>query len=418
MSVAQATARPLELLAPAGSYPALAAAIRAGADSVYFGIDRLNMRSRASGSFKIEDLRRIARICHWCRVRCYLTLNTVVYDSELEEVENICSAAADAGVDAVIAMDFAAIRAARRHGLPVHISVQANIANLEAVRHYSEYSDLVVLARELTLERIASIAEGIEAENIRGPSGDRLRLEVFVHGALCVAISGKCYMSLALYNSSANRGECLQACRRGYMVEDAETGDRLEIDNNYVMSPRDLCMLAHLDRLVEAGVGVFKIEGRARSANYVSVVTAAYRRALDEIGRGTYSPEIYAEEISELERVFNRGFWQGGYYCGERLGEWSRSGHSQATQRRIQLGIVANCFARIGVIEFELWQKELSSGSRILVEGPTTGAVEAVAPELRVDGKTVSRAVKGERVTIAMPAKCRRNDKVFLLQEV
>ncbi len=408
----------LELMAPAGSYESLSAAIRAGADSVYFGVDRLNMRSRAASPFHLGDLKRIARICRWCGVKSYLALNVIVYDEELELIPEICNAAKAAHIDAVIASDIAAIEYAHSIGLEVHISVQANISNLAAVRFYARYADVMVLARELDIDQIRSIAEAIRKENIRGPKGGLVQIELFTHGALCVAISGKCYMSLGCYNQSANRGACFQNCRRAYRLVDVETGDELEVQNRYIMSPKDLCTIQHLDRLAEAGVAVFKVEGRARTAQYVSTVTSAYRKALDAIEAGSYEPENFDPLEAGLAEVFNRGFWDGGYYLGNKMGEWAASGHSQATKKRIQLGVVSNYFNKIGVVEFTLWQQELLPGSEILIEGPTTGVVETVAETLRVDGQPADKAVKGDKVTITLPAKARRQDKVFLLQDV
>lgn len=406
----------MELMAPAGSYEALSAAIRAGADSVYFGIDKLNMRSRAASPFHLGDLRRIARICRWCGVKSYLALNVIVYDDELEMISEICNAAKAAGIDAVIASDIAAIEYAHSLGLEVHISVQANISNIAAVRFYARYADVMVLARELEITQIESIAMAIREEDIRGPKGDRVEVELFTHGALCMAISGKCYMSLGCYNQSANRGACFQNCRRAYRLVDVETGDEVEVQNRYVMSPKDLCTLQHMDRLAEAGVTVFKIEGRARTAQYVSTVTSAYRQALNAVEAGTYKAEDFDPLAAGLAEVFNRGFWDGGYYLGHKMGEWAASGHSQATKKRIQLGVISNYFNKIGVAEFTLWQQELLPGSELLIEGPTTGVVETVAADIRVDGKSAERAVKGDKVTFAVPSKARRQDKVFLLQ--
>jgi len=407
-----------ELMAPAGSYAALSAAIRAGADSVYFGIDKLNMRSRAASPFSLGDLRRIARICRWCGVRSYLALNVIVYDDELETMREICDAAKAARIDAIIASDISAIEYARSIGLEVHISVQANVSNIGAVRFYARYADVIVLARELTLEQIATLGNTIREENIAGPSGKPVQIELFAHGALCVAISGKCYMSLGAYNQSANRGECFQNCRRAYRITDVETGDELEIQNQFIMSPKDLCTLPHLDKLVEAGVTIYKLEGRARTAQYVGTVTRAYRAGLDAVEAGTFKAEDFQPLDAGLADVFNRGFWDGGYYCGEKMGEWAASGHSQATRKRIQLGIVSNFFAKIGVVEFTLWQQELLPGCELLVEGPTTGAVQTVAESIRVDGQPADKAVKGDKVTFALPEKARRQDKVFLLQPI
>ena len=409
---------PFELMAPAGSYAALSAAIRAGANSVYFGVDKLNMRSRAASPFQLADLRRIARICRWCGVRSYLALNVLVYDDEIETMHEICDAAKAAGVTAVIAADISVIEYAFSIGLEVHISVQANVSNAAAVRFFARYADVMVLARELTLAQIAAIRSAIRSGNITGPSGELVKIELFAHGALCMAISGKCYMSLGCSNRAANRGACLQNCRRAYRLTDLETGDELEVQNRYVMSPKDLCTLQHLDALVDAGVVVFKLEGRARPAHYVSTVTKVYRDALDAIENGTYASMDLEAAEKRLAEVFNRGFWQGGYYCGTKMGEWAGSAHSQATHTRIELGRVSNYFSKVGVVEFPLWQQELLPGSEIVVEGPTTGVAQTTATTLRVEGQTVDRAVKGDIVTFALSQKARRQDKVFLLAPV
>jgi len=408
----------LELMAPAGSYASLSAAIRAGADSVYFGVDKLNMRSRAASPFTLGDLKRIARICRWCGVKSYLALNVVVYDDELDTLREICDAAQAANVDAVIASDISCIEYARGIGLEVHISVQANISNISAVKYFSQYADVMVLARELSLEQIKVISEAIRAQDIRGPKGELVQIELFAHGALCVAISGKCYMSLGCYNQSANRGACFQNCRRAYRLVDIETGDELEVQNRYIMSPKDLCTLPHLDKLAEAGVAVFKLEGRARTPQYVGTVTKAYRAGLDAVEAGTFEPENFDPLEAGLAEVFNRGFWDGGYYLGDKMGDWAAASHSQATVKRIELGVVSNYFAKIGVVEFTLWQQELLPGCEILVEGPTTGAVQTYLDSLRVDGQPADRAVKNDKVTFAVPEKVRRQDKVFLLLPV
>ncbi len=407
-----------ELMAPAGSYASLSAAIRAGADSIYFGVDKLNMRSRAASPFSLADLKRIARICRWCGVKSYLALNVIVYDDELETMREICAAAKAAKLDAIIASDISAIEYAHAIGLEVHISVQANVSNISAVKFYSRYADVMVLARELTLEQISAITAAIKAEDIRGPKGELVQIELFAHGALCVAISGKCYMSLGQYNKSANRGACFQNCRRAYRLTDVETGDELEVQNRYIMSPKDLCTLPHLDRLADAGVSVYKLEGRARTPQYVSTVTQAYRAGLDAVEDGTFDAENFDLLQAGLAEVFNRGFWDGGYYLGNQMGEWAASGHSQATHKRIQLGVVTNYFAKIGVCEFKLWQQELLPGCEILVEGPTTGAVQTHLESLRVDERPADKAVKNDMVTFALPEKARRQDKVFLLQPV
>ena len=408
----------LELMAPAGSYASLSAAIRAGADSVYFGVDKLNMRSRAASPFTLGDLKRIARICRWCGVKSYLALNVIVYDDELETMREICDAAKAANLSAIIASDISAIEYARSIDLEVHISVQANISNIGAVKYFSRYADVMVLARELTLEQIGTIQHAIVEQDIRGPKGGLVQIELFAHGALCVAISGKCYMSLGCYNQSANRGACFQNCRRAYRLVDVETGDELEVQNRYIMSPKDLCTLPHLDKLADAGVAVYKLEGRARTAQYVGTVTKAYRAGLDAVEDGTFVPENFDPLEAGLAEVFNRGFWDGGYYLGDKMGDWAASGHSQATHKRIELGIVSNYFAKIGVVEFTLWQQELLPGCELLVEGPTTGAVQTHVESLRVDGQPADRAAKSDKVTFAVPEKVRRQDKVFLLAPI
>lgn len=402
-------------MAPAGSDAALAAAIDAGADSVYFGVGKLNMRAR-SADFTQEDLPKIARRCREAGVKSYLALNTVVYDDELDEMRALCDAAADAGVSAVIATDISTIQYARSINLEVHMSVQANVANFEALKFYSRYADTVVLARELTLEQIASIHRQTVEQDVRGPSGDPIRLELFGHGALCVAVSGKCYMSLAQYNTSANRGACFQTCRRKYRITDDETGNELVIDNQYAMSPKDLCTVQHLDRLAEAGISVLKIEGRARTADYVAVTVGVYREALDALAKGTYDPDSCDPWIERLSSVFNRGFWHGGYYCGEKLGEWSGKSHSQATEKRDQIGTVSNFFGKLNVAEFPLIKHSIRNGDSLLIEGPTTGAVRFAAENLHVDGVPAESTAPGDLVTVKVPVKARRQDKVFLLQ--
>jgi putative protease len=407
-----------ELMAPAGSYASLSAAIRGGADSIYFGVDKLNMRSRAASPFTLNDLKRIARICRWCGVKSYLALNVIVYDDELEIMREVCDAAKAANLSAIIASDISAIEYAHSIGLEVHISVQANVSNMGAVKFFARYADVMVLARELTLEQITTIGNAICEQDIRGPKGELVQIEMFAHGALCVAISGKCYMSVGCYNKSANRGSCFQNCRRAYRLIDVETGDELEVQNQYIMSPKDLCTLPHLDKLAKAGVSVYKLEGRARTAQYVSTVTKAYRAGLDAVEDETFKPENFQPLEAGLAEVFNRGFWDGGYYCGSTMGEWAANGHSQATVKRVELGHVTNYFAKIGVVEFKLWQQELLPGCKILIEGPTTGAVQLQLAALRVNGKPADKAVKNDMVTFALPEKARRQDKVFLLQPV
>lgn len=405
----------IELMAPAGSRAALRAAIDAGADSVYFGVGKLNMRAR-SADFGPDDLPDIATICRDAGVKSYLALNTLVYDDELDDMRALCDSAKAAGVSAVIATDIAAIEYARSIGLEVHISVQSNVANFETLKFYSRWADTVVLARELTLDQISNIGKLVQENDVRGPNGELVKLELFGHGALCVAVSGKCYMSLAQNGHSANRGACLQTCRRKYRVTDEETGEELVIDNKHVMSPKDLCTVQYLDKISEAGISVLKLEGRARTADYVAVTTRVYREALDAIAAGTYDPETCQPWIDELSKVFNRGFWLGGYYCGNPLGEWSGNSHSQATEVRDQIGLISNFFAKINVAEFKLLKHTIQPGDTLLVEGPTTGAVRFDAEGIHVDGQPADSAKPGDMVTLVLPVKARRQDKVFLLR--
>lgn len=404
----------IELMAPAGSQAALTAAIDAGADSVYFGVGKLNMRAR-SADFTADDLPAIATRCRDAGVKSYLALNTIIYDEEIDEMRALCDAAKAAGVSAVIATDIATIEYARSIGLEVHISVQANVTNFQALEFFARYADTVVLARELTLDQISNLWKKVQQCDLRGPSGELIRLELFGHGALCVAVSGKCYMSLAQYNASANRGACFQTCRRAYRVTDEETGEELVLDNKYVMSPKDLCTIGYLDQIAGAGISVLKLEGRARTADYVSTVTRVYRAALDALAAGTYDPENCDEWIAKLSTVFNRGFWHGGYYCGEKLGEWAASGHSQATEARDEIGVLSNFFGNLGVAEFTLRKHELKTGDLLLIEGPTTGALRFAAENLYVGGTPVDTANPGDVVTLALTEKARRQDKVFLL---
>jgi U32 family peptidase len=410
----------IEIMAPAGSMAALSAAIRSGANSIYFGIDQLNMRSRAASPFTISDLKKIAGICRMTNVKSYLALNTIIYDEDLKSMKEVCDAAKDAKLSAVIATDISTIEYARSIDLEVHISVQANVSNTEAVRFYSRYADVVVLARELTLEQISKIHKFIVENQIKGPSGNLLKIEIFVHGALCVAISGKCYMSLAQYNQSANRGACFQPCRRKYKITDQQTGKELEIENQYVMSPKDICLIDHLDKLVEAGVSVFKIEGRGRPADYVSIVVDSYVKALEAHADDAYTEELSRKLVERMRTVFNRDFWMGGYYCGNKLGEWSAFDNALATKQRVMVGTVSNYFSKIGVAEFELIQKELTLPCELLFEGSTTGAVHVAPKDIRVDGgEPTESAEKGNKITVSTNGtKVRRLDKVFVLVEV
>ena len=412
----------LEIMAPAGNFECLHAAIQGGADSIYFGVGRLNMRSHSAANFSPEDLAEVVRICREAGVRSYLTLNIVLYEEELADMRAALDAAKAAGVDAVIASDMAAIEYCRRIGLEVHISTQLSISNSEALRFYSQFADVVVLARELNLDQVRSISETISRDNICGPSGRQVRIEMFAHGALCMAISGKCYLSLHSYGASANRGSCYQICRRGYEVTDLETGNRLVVDNKYIMSPKDLCTIEFMDKIIASGVKVFKIEGRARSAEYVKRCASCYRRAADAVCDGTYTPELAAELKKQLAEVFNRGFWDG-YYQGAYLGQWSEVYGSQATRVKIYCGKISNWFDRIGVAEIAVESVPIHRGDRLMVTGATTGVVEFDASDLRVNLEAADVAEKGVRCSVAVdPSICpdgrlRRGDKVFIWQE-
>lgn len=384
----------LEIMAPAGNFECLAAAIQGGADSVYFGVERLNMRSHSANNFRTEDLGEIVRICSEAGVKTYLTLNIVLYNEDLADMRKTLDAAKAAGITAVIASDMAAIAYARSIGVEVHISTQLSISNAESLRFYAQFADVIVLARELNLGQVKEIKSIIDSENICGPSGRRVEIEMFAHGALCMAISGKCYLSLHEYGASANRGSCYQICRRGYEVKDVETGNTLLVDNKYIMSPKDLCTIEFMDKIIDAGVTVFKIEGRARSAEYVKHVASCYRRAADAVCEGRYTDEFAAELKAELGEVFNRGFWDG-YYQGARLGEWSEVYGSKATRKKTYCGKVTNWFGRLGVAEILVESASLKVGDRILIIGPTSGVVEYTVPEIRVELKPVAEAAKG-----------------------
>jgi len=402
-----------EIMAPVGSYDSLSAAIAAGTDAVYFGVEGLNMRSRSSANFTLDDLRNIARICSDAGVKTYLTVNTIMYDADIPVMRGIIDAAAEAGLTAVIASDIAAISYARSRGVEVHISTQCNISNIEAVRFYSAWADVVVLARELSLDQVAAIHRAIADEDIRGPHGELVRIEMFCHGALCMAVSGKCYLSLHQMNSSANRGACTQICRRGYSVTDLETGDELNVDNKYIMSPKDLKTIHFLDRMVDAGVRVFKIEGRARGPEYVSTAVSCYSEALQAIADGSYPDrDAIAAWDARLAKIFNRGFWDG-YYLGRRLGEWSAKYGSSATRVKQYVAKGVKYFSRLGVGEFFMEAGELCRGDEVIVTGPTTGALIITADDIRVDGRSVDKAVKGDSFSIAVPAKIRPADRLY-----
>lgn len=406
------TGKNIEIMAPVGSYETLMAAIQAGAGSVYFGVEQLNMRARSSNNFTLEDLREITQIAHKAGVKTYLTVNTIIFDTEIDKLHSIINAAKQAGVSAIIASDISAIQYARQIGVEVHISTQVNITNFEAVKFYAQFADVVVLAREMNIGRVWEISKMIEEQQIKGPSGNLVRIEMFVHGALCMAVSGKCYLSLHEMNSSANRGSCLQTCRRAYTVTDNETGAELEIDNEYIMSPKDLKTIHFLNKVLDSGVSVLKIEGRARSAEYVFTVVQCYKEAVEAYQDGTFSSEKIKEWDERLQTVFNRGFWDG-YYLGQRLGEWSNNYGSQATQRKMYIGKGLNYFSNLKVAEFKMEAGSLKVGDEIFVTGPTTGLVKSKVVEIRVDLKPVNETVKGETFSIKLEDKIRRSDKLF-----
>lgn len=402
-----------EIMAPVGSYESLAAAISAGADAVYFGIEGLNMRSRSSVNFTLDDLAAIAATCCEAGVKTYLTVNTVIYDSDMDRCHEIIDAARKAGITAIIASDIAAITYARSVGVEVHISTQVNVSNYEAVKFFAQWADVMVLARELNLDQVAEISRQIAADDLRGPHGRRIGLEMFCHGALCMAVSGKCYLSLHELNSSANRGACTQICRRGYTVRDRETGDELDIENKYIMSPKDLKTIHFLNKMVDAGVTVFKIEGRARGPEYVATAVGCYNEALNAICDGTYSEQKIADWDSRLEKIFNRGFWNG-YYLGQRLGEWSSKYGSSATRVKRYAAKGVRYFSNIGVAEFLVENGEIKLGDEIVITGPTTGALILTVEELRVDLKPVDKAVKGQSVSIRTGSKIRPSDRLYV----
>ncbi len=413
----------LEIMAPAGNFECLHAAIQGGADSVYFGIGHLNMRSHSANNFSAEDLPEITRICKEKGVKTYMTLNIVLYNEDILPMREALDAAKNAGVDAIIASDMAAITYCRQIGLEVHISTQLNVSNIEAVRFYSQFADVVVLAREVNLHQVKEIHEAIVDQGIKGPSGQPVRIEMFAHGALCMAVSGKCYLSLQTYGASANRGSCYQLCRRGYEVTDLETGTRLNVDNKYIMSPQDLCTIEFMDKIIDAGVKVFKIEGRARSAEYVKRTAECYRQAANAVCEGTYSSEYASVLKDRLSEVFNRGFWDG-YYQGARLGEWSKVYGSQATRKKVYSGKVTNWFDKIGVAEILIESETLRKGDEVLIIGATTGVLERTIDEIRVELQPVQRAEKGTLCSIPVSfteedgvRKLRRGDRIYLWRE-
>ncbi|MEN8115836.1 MAG: peptidase U32 family protein [Bacteroidota bacterium] len=404
--------RDVEIMAPVGSYESLMAAIQGGAGSVYFGVENLNMRSRSSNNFNLDDLRKIVETASKSNIKTYLTLNVEIFEGEIATMHEVLDAAKEAGVSAVIAADISVIQYARSINLEVHISTQVNITNIEAVKFYANFADVMVMAREMNLGRVWEISEQIKKEQIKGPSGELVRIEMFSHGALCMATSGKCYLSLHEMNSSANRGACLQSCRRAYIVTDKETGAELEIDNEYIMSPKDLKTIHFLNKVLDAGVSVLKIEGRARSPEYVKTTVQCYREAVDAYFDETFTDEKVGDWNKRLATVFNRGFWDG-YYLGQRLGEWSKNYGNRATKRKLYIGKCTNYFKKIGVAEFKLETNNLKVGEEVIITGPTTGVVQTTVKEIRFDLKPVDEGLKGQRISVPVDTVTRRADKLF-----
>ena len=401
----------MEIMSPAGDFASLQAALDNGADSVYFGVEQLNMRARSSVNFQMEDLPEITRRCREKNVRTYLTLNTVLYDHDIPVAKRLIKAAKEAGVDAIIAADPAAVMMIREAGMSVHASTQLNITNVETLKFYAQFVDVAVLSRELSLRQVKHITDEIERQNITGPSGEKVRIEIFAHGALCMAISGKCHLSLHTYNSSANRGACKQNCRHPYLVIDKETGMELEVDNEYIMSPKDLMTVNFLDQIRDAGVRILKIEGRARSADYVAVTTRVYREAAEAVESGTYTPEKIEKWIEQLATVYNRGFWDG-YYLGRKLGEWSQPGN-QATRKKIYVGRGKKYYAKAGVGEFQIEAFSVKKGDRVMIIGPNIGMKELVLEEIYVNDRPGEQASKGDILSVKFPEKIRPSDKLF-----
>lgn len=404
-------------MAPVGSYESLRSAINAGADAVYFGVEGLNMRSRSSVNFTLDDLRRIAAICDEHGVKSYLTVNTIIYDQDMDKMRSIIDAVASSGISAIIASDMAAILYARSKGVEVHISTQLSVSNTETLRYYAQFADVVVLARELNLDQVKAIHEAIIRDDIRGPRGELVRIEMFCHGALCMAVSGKCYLSLHQMNSSANRGACTQICRRGYTVTDRETGDQLDIENKYIMSPKDLRTIHFLNKMADAGVRVFKIEGRARGPEYVDIAVRCYSEALQALCDGTYTEERIARWEEQLAKIFNRGFWDG-YYLGQRLGEWSSKYGSSATRVKEYRAKGVRYFSKLGVAEFYMEAGELHPGDEVVITGPTTGTIILTLDEIRVDLKPADTVRKGQSFSISVPSKIRPSDKLYFWRPV
>ncbi len=401
-----------EIMAPVGSYESLHAAINAGADATYFGVEGLNMRARSSVNFTLDDLHNIASICHENGVKSYLTVNTIIFDGDIATCHAIIDAVKQSGISAIIASDIAAITYARSIGVEVHISTQVNITNIEAVKFYAQFADVVVLARETNMEQVRAIYDAIREQDIRGPHGELVRIEMFCHGALCMAVSGKCYLSLHEMNYSANRGSCAQICRRGYTVTDRESGAQLDIENQYIMSPKDLKTIHFLNKVIDAGVRVLKIEGRARGPEYVKIAVECYNEAIEACCNGTYNDEMIADWDNRLSKIFNRGFWNG-YYLGQRLGEWSSKYGSSATRVKQYVAKGIRYFSNIGVAEFQMESGELQVGDEIIITGPTTGAIITTVEEIRVDLKPVEKTIKGERFSIKVAEKVRPSDRMY-----
>ena len=406
----------MELMAPAGNFESLQAALDNGANSVYFGIDQLNMRARASVNFTMEDLPEITRRCEAKNVRTYLTLNTIIYDHDLSLIKTLLNKAKEAGVTAVIASDQAVIASAREREIAVHISTQLNITNIETVKFYSLFAETMVLSRELSLRQVKKITEQIQKEQIKGPSGDLVKVEIFGHGALCMAVSGKCYLSLHSDNSSANRGACKQNCRKKYTLIDQETGFEVEVDNEYMMSPKDLCTLDFLNQVRDAGIQILKIEGRGRAPEYVATVTRVYREAIDALYEDTFTSEKVESWMEQLATVYNRGFWSG-YYLGQKLGEWNKTSGSQAVQKKIYVGKGVHYFPKAGIAEFKIEAYDIKKGDKLLITGPSTGAKEIDLEELYVNEASVGKATKGDSCTIKLPFRVRLSDKLYKIVE-
>ncbi len=407
----------IELMAPAGSYESLMAAIQGGADSVYFGVEQLNMRSKSTNNFTLTDLKEISSICKKNRIKSYLAVNTVMYDHDLELMKSIVETAKQSGVTAVIASDIAVIQYAREIEMEVHASTQLNISNIAAVKFYANFCDVMVLARELSLNQVKAITNQIQEQQIKGPSGQLIQIEIFIHGALCMAVSGKCYLSLHEHNSSANRGACLQTCRKSYLVTDKETGYELEIDNEYIMSPKDLNTIGFIDKVLDAGVRVLKIEGRARSAEYVKTVSEVYNEAINHYLAGTFSEKLIENWNNRLSEVFNRGFWDG-YYLGRKLGEWNNQYGSKATKRKVYVAKVTNYFGKLQVAELLVQADTLSVGDEVLIIGPTTGVIETKISEIRKDLVEVPQVKQGDIISVPVPEKVRRADKLYKLIKI